>query len=329
MTGTTLAGSQRSKPGVWTQPYKIAHRISDRFQPRIQKAFLRSVDVVVKATDEAAIRSALASGNPSLIEQAAGAGRLSVLLSGTGGLLPELELTTTVTGKAGADALEGLLGVEVGFNARQPDVVLFARTHTAELVVAVGDDVKEAIRIITAAGADVGLTTRQQARAIREVVGLPPNWAAAPANLARDLREGRLSSATSRRLSAIDKARIRSAIKRGAVTEEFVEEMMSNYTASLTNRRALNIARTETLRAAHGGQRQAWRQARENGVIPVGVRRYWIVTPDDRLRDTHEAVIDMNPDGVGLDDAFETPLGPVLDPPMEPLCRCGVGLVFP
>lgn len=326
-TATEWAELQRSNPGVWTQPYRIAHRISDRFEPKVQAAFLRSVDRLIASTDPTAIRTALASGNLSQIEAAAGAQRLAAILAGSD-LGSNLELSTTVTGTAGADALGELLGVEVSFNARHPNTVLFARTQTARLVVAVGEEVKEAIRIITAAGADIGLTTTQQARAIREIVGLPPNWAAAPANLADDLRNGRVGSATSRRLSAVDKAKIRSRIAAGTVTEEFVEEMMSNYTRSLTNRRALNIARTETLRAAHGGQRESWRQAADAGVIPRDVRRHWIVTPDERLREEHAAVIDMNPEGVGLDEPFETPLGPVFDPPLDVLCRCGVGLEF-
>jgi len=56
--------------------------------------------------------------------------------------------------------------------------------------------------------------------------------------------------------------------------------------------------------------------------------RVWIITPDDRLCDICEAIPTLNPDGVGLDEPFLTPEGPVDDPPAHPRCRCATGLEF-
>jgi hypothetical protein len=64
-------------------------------------------------------------------------------------------------------------------------------------------------------------------------------------------------------------------------------------------------------------------------VLPATARRVWIVTPDARLRPEHAAIPRMNPDGVGLDEPFRTPDGDFLNPPIDPNCRCGVGLIFP
>lgn len=307
--------------------YTIAHRVAGRFEPKVAKAFTGAVGRLQRQLDLAEIRSALAGGELSAIEMAAGSGRLQALLAGDEGLRGALINTTTVTGKAGADVLTEVTGLEARFNARHPNVVLFAREQVGDLVVGVSDDVKEAVRIVVAAGADLGLTYGQQAVAIREVVGLPSNWARAPANLAQEIRAGRVDYG--RRLSAADKQKIRSRIKAGTVDEAFVEEMQATYARSLLNRRALNIARTESLRAAHHGQREAWRQAVEQGVLPTTVRRVAVVTPDDRLRFTHAQVPGMNPGGVGLDEPFSTPWGPMMGPPWEPLCRCAEGLIFP
>ncbi len=52
------------------------------------------------------------------------------------------------------------------------------------------------------------------------------------------------------------------------------------------------------------------------------------MTPDDRLCPLCELVPDLNPDGVGLDEPFQTAAGPVMYPPAHPLCRCAVTLHF-
>lgn len=318
---------ERGKPA--SRFYQIAHRIAGRFEPKVQKTFVSAVGRLKDQIDMVELRQATASGNLSQIEMAAGSGRLQAILLGGGELEDSFKTTSTLTGRAGMDVLEDVTGLDAQFNARHPNVVLHAREQGSTLVAAVGDDVKEAIRIIVAAGADLGLTTTQQARAIREVVGLRPGHVMAPSNLADEIRAGHAAAATSRRLSAVDKARIRSHIAKGTVTEEFIDEMRENYSFSLLNRRAQDIARTETLRSANFGQREAWRQAVEQEVLPANVRRVAVVTPDDRLRFTHAQVPQMNPNGVGLEEPFQTPFGPLMGPPWETNCRCGEGLVFP
>lgn len=307
--------------------FEIAQRISDRFGPLVAASFVEAITRLQAGIDDAALRSAIASGNLDLIEAAVAPTRLSALFLGGNALADQLQRTAAATGQAGAEVLSGVTGIEVGFNSVHPNVVMFARAQAAELVKQVTEDVQEAIRIVVATAQAEGLTTVQQARAIREVVGLPPNWVNAPLNLARELREGTFTE--TRRLSAIDKAQIRKRIREGTVDEAFVEQMERRYAESLTNRRALNIARTETQRAANHGQREGWKQARDQGVLPDTARRVWIVTPDDRLRETHAAVPTLNPGGVGLEEPFETPLGAVMGPPLETNCRCGEGLIFP
>lgn len=312
--------------------YRIARRIARRFGPRVAQLFTRAFARIQNQIDTTALRGILDGADltdPATlanIQATVLVSRLGAIISGD--LQSVLLETMTATGSAGADVLSEATGLRFRFNDRDVNTVLFARTQTANLVVQVTDATKEAIRIITAAGADLGLTVDQQARAIREFVGLPPNWVRAPLNMERELRAGS-TSVLRRRWSAVDKAKIRSRIKKGTVDDAFVSQMRKRYTESLINRRSLNIARTETLRASHAGQREAWRQAVTEKVLPQTARRFWIVTPDDRLRDTHAAVPEMNPEGVGLDDAFETPLGPSLGPPLEVNCRCGEGLQFP
>jgi hypothetical protein len=305
--------------------YQIAARIAKRFEPAVAKAFLDAVQKLIDQIDDAALLSAIAGGNADVIAAAVASGGTLHSLLEAGDIERAFRHTAQATGRATADVLSSVTGLSADFAVFHPNVVLYARTQAGTLIVNIADDVREAIRIVLAIGQTQGLTTVQQARAIREVVGLPPNWAAAPSNLAQELREGRFTP--TRRMSAVDKARIRSRIARGTVDEAFIAEMQSKYTLSLRNRRALNIARTETLRSSHAGQREEWRQATQQGVLPSTTRRVWIVTPDDRLE--HWMVPGMNEGGRGLDELFETPEGAVLNPPSRPNCRCGTGLIFP
>ena len=303
--------------------YTVAQRIASRYEPAVAQAFLRAIERLIARIDDAALISALAGGDINMILGAVG--QFDELATDI-----ELRKALTAAGRATGEAAAQVLrdaGFGARFNAIDPNVVMFARAQAAELVVAISNDVRDAIRIVLALGNQFGLTVDQQARAIREVVGLPPNWVDAPLNLRRELEAGRFTQ--TRRLSAIEKAQIRKRLREGTMDEAFIQRMEARYAASLRNRRALNIARTETLRASHHGQRLSWKQAMQQGVLPQNVRRRWIVTPDDRLRDTHAAVPGMNPEGVRIDQPFQTPLGPVMDPPLEVNCRCGVGLTFP
>lgn len=320
--------------------YQVAHRIAARFEPQVAQAFLRSVERLAKRIDEAVLRSALVSQSIEQVYAAVGANTLELLLLNAG-LTEALERTATTTGQTGASILSDVLGVEVRFNATDPNAILFAREQSNRLIVAVTEDVREAVRIIVASGQAFGLTIDEQAVAIRQLVGLRPAHVTAPLNFARELREG-----TFRRSRLLHDPtlppRQRRAMRRrvlgeideklgsGDVSEAWIAEQQARYADNLRSRRALDIARTETLRSSNFGQRENWRQAKRDGHLPETARRMWIVTPDDRLRETHAAVPGMNPDGVLIDSGvYDTPLGPSTGPPLEVNCRCAEGLVFP
>jgi len=302
--------------GPSSRTHRIVRRIADRYGSNIADAFLTALSRLDAGIDKVELSSAVASGDVNAIVAAIGPSRLGAIFAGGDSLSKVLQDTAAASGGLGMDVLSEVTGMQASFNAVDPNVVMFARERAARLVVDVTEDVIEAVRIVIAAGAAEGLTTVQQARAIREVVGLPPNWAEAPSRLASELRAGRFTS--SRRLSAIDKARIRKRLKEGTITEDFISEIQANYARSLTNRRALNIARTESATSANHGMRTGWRQARDQGVLSEDVKRIVVVTHDEELRETHAAVPFMNQGGVGLDEPFETPWGPLMGPPWDP-----------
>ncbi|KKL81232.1 hypothetical protein LCGC14_1996790 [marine sediment metagenome] len=64
----------------------------------------------------------------------------------------------------------------------------------------------------------------------------------------------------------------------------------------------------------------------QQGALPVDSRRFWIVTPDDRLSPEHATIPSLNPIGRGMEEPFDTPDGLFMYPPSRPNCRCGIGL---
>ena len=89
---------------------------------------------------------------------------------------------------------------------------------------------------------------------------------------------------------------------------------------------------TESIRAVSAGNHLAWKQAAEDGKVDAdAVVRLWVYTHDGKTRPAHIAIPSMNPDGVGLDEAFDSPLGPIMypgDPDADIAntanCRCAV-----
>lgn len=312
--------------GLEFRTAQAIQRIADRLGRTAALEWIKALTRYQAQISDTAIRSALVSGNLNKIISALDPGKLQATL-GKAAVQP-LARTVVAAGKAGQAALRAH-GIAATFNAAHPNVILYARTKAARMVVKVPREVKEVIRTVVSWGAERGVTVQQQARAIKEVVGLAPNHAKAPLRLADELRAGDLAAA-SRRFSAAEAASIRSRIMKGTVDDAFIDKMTATYTERLISLRATTIARTETLAAANYGQLEGWRQAIDAGLLPEDSRRFWIVTPSERNPPCKICleIPELNPDGVGMDEPFETSEGPVDYPPApHPNCRCAVGLV--
>lgn len=322
---TRVAVQARALPRKPISFQRMITRIADRFGTEAAVEWTKTVVGHSQAISDLALRSAIASRNLQLIEAAVNPVKLQRALQRA--MQPPLIGTVRTVGQESAQVLNRY-GIGVQFNAAHSDVINFARQQAAELVADVPKEVKQVIAEVVARGAERGLTIEEQASAIKQVVGLPPNWLNAVDNFGVELQSGDIAAATSRRLSGRAKQQIRSAAKRGTLTDSFIQRMQGEYAESLLHRRALNIARTETLRSANHGLTQSWIQARAQGELPATARRFWLVTPDDRLSPEHARIPGMNPNGRGLNEPFFTTEGVHMYPPSRPNCRCTVGLGF-
>lgn len=189
-------------------------------------------------------------------------------------------------------------GIGMRFDLVDQAMVLQARQHGARLVVEVTQETRRAIREIVARSFSEGITPRDTAKLLREVVGL-----------------------TSRQAKTVLKYR-RALVKRG-VSPADVERRTAAYGKRLVRQRAMVIARTETIAAATRGQLETWRVAQRVGLLPQAAMKVWITTPDDRLCRFCRA---MDGQLVPLNAQFAGWRGYVDGPPLHPRCRCAVAV---
>lgn len=299
--------------------FLAVHRIADRLEPQVRKRFLEAVTAMRGAIGEAELQALL---------QALRAGQAAVAAAG----LPWAEFQrvfdgTTVsgarslealflaglagTGEIAAGELNAALSASVVFDVGNPRVVAFARQHTAKLVREVTERSREAIREMIARQLEAlgtSAPSKELAELVRDRIGLTSSQQRTLERFTANLADQGVDGAA--------------AVKR-----------TTRFRDGLIRRRAMAISRTETIRAANGGQRMLWRQARDEGVLPADRARVrWIVTPDDRL---DAEVCEPMPflaenEDVGLDGVFTLGdfSGTVSDPPAHTLCRCSTSLVI-
>ena len=205
--------------------------------------------------------------------------------------------------------LQGL-AVEIALVATAPGVVpipLASADYStiAEMIgrriVAISTTTREAIQGILARTWQSGQPIHAQAHEIRQLVGLTPTQA----ETVQHFREGLVTAGE-------PAGRVASLVDQRA--------------AVLIRQRALAIARTETITAASQGQQMAWQASARTGLLDLQrFRRHWLTAEDEAtcLR-VCVPIPGMNPNGVALDEPFQTPIGLVMMPAAHVNCRCTV-----
>jgi RNA polymerase sigma-32 factor len=227
--------------------------------------------------------------------------------------------------------------VAVNFDMRSEEVERRLREYALDRIRAITQESRDAIRATLIEAAQSGMPVDQQARQIREAIGLSPgqqNWVSSyraqlealdPRALDRALRDRRHDSP------------IRTAIEAGTpLGADDIERYVASYQRRALAYRAMTIARTEALRGANTGMVEGARGLL-NQFDDVTVEKTWIATKDGRTRDAHAEL-----DGkrvVGLDMPFQIrdpktgvmeqirwPHDPQASAAMTVNCRCTFGI---
>lgn len=189
-----------------------------------------------------------------------------------------------------------------------------------QLVQAVVDNAQAGASQVLSDALSAGRNPRVIAQQLRETLGLSPAEARAVETY-RAALEGGTAAPLQR---ALRDRRFDARVRRGDLTPEQIDQMTERYASRYRAFRALRIARTEALRAANQGRAAAWRQyAERSGIGPGGIRRFWLTAGDELVCPVCAAIPGLNPNGVGLDEAYQTPRGEMMAPPdPHPNCRC-------
>lgn len=219
------------------------------------------------------------------------------------------------------------------FNVAEPAVGEYAGQISARRVREVSEGVRQVVRGVVREEVMAGVNPRDTARRIRESVGLTVRQERAVSNFRRMLERGDPG--------ALDRAlrdkRFDGSIRRAIsgereLSQAQIDRMVARYREKYVKYRSEVIGRTEAIRALSGGGDAYMRGQVEAGLIEARqIIREWIPTRDGRTREAHIAIPRMNPEGVGLDEPFQSPLGPIWfpgDPNSDPAnsiqCRCAV-----
>lgn len=320
-------------------------RVLRRLEPRVAAAFRAAMKGVRDRATLRALAAALERGEIGIALELAGAEAYRAALSGSGqapgaaSVQEELLAAFREGGVAGQRQLPRTLALRASLDLTNPEAVKFVSEYLPTMIREVSEASQRAVQDAVLRGFREGRPLPTIARDVRDVVGLTSKQGRAVTNFRRQLEEGALDAGKpplTRRLSAVERRQAHQIWAAGGEGRtKRVDALVDRYRESLVNRRAKDIARTEVHRAHLEGQEELWRQAEERGLIdPAVTRRFWVITPDTRLRDSHAAVPAMNPNGVGLHEPFDTPVGPVMapgksgDPGFDINCRCTVALRF-
>jgi len=310
-------------------------KVFDRMTPRLRRAFILAVNGMKGQVNMTALTEALTRCNLSMAMTAINAESLEEFLRGSRLKAGEVsfyeELLSGVSGGAAATmgTFPTAISSQMVFDMLNPNTVRFIENYRVPLIRELTETTRNGVFQIVKDSMISGIAPIKQSRQIRQVIGLTEYQARAIDNFRAQLNTRKVMGFTrpdKRRLSAVERRIVARHMKQGGLSTTQIDSMVNRYHQSLLNRRSINIARTEAVRSSNIGQLETWRQAQSKRLLSRDAKKKWIVTPDDRLRETHRIIPRMNPEGRRIDEPFQTPLGSFMSPPIETNDRCAMVL---
>jgi len=308
-------------------------RLATQLKPEIATAFLQAVEQLRDKIDLKELVDLLAQGRT---QEAIARVQSAVTQGGWQQLANTVSrgaLEAALTGMRTAVADVPFTQLETVFSVTNPKTVGFLNQYEMQLIRQLADDSLSSVRRAILDGVSAGRNPLDVARDVRRFIGLTDTQTQAVQNFRRLLenqdRDVLARALRDKRFDPTVRAWLDGDLD---LKPEQVDRMVDRYTDRYLKYRSETIARTEAIRATQVGNHQIWQQAVDSGQFQaMEVRRSWIYTHDGRARDAHIAIPSMNPDGVGLNEPFQTPLGPLMYPG-DPAgvaantinCRCAV-----
>lgn len=211
--------------------------------------------------------------------------------------------------------------ISVAFDHLNPSVIDAIRGLETEAINTLQADVKEVARAFIETGLRDGRSPLAVSRELRSIIGLAPNQLAAVENFRRMLEEGDLEALTRQLRDKRFDGTLRRALGAdgSGLSSAQIETMTNAYNRKFIAFNANVNAKTHTFESYKIGQKLAWENADEMGVIPAGyeLMRQWIGMADDRERPEH---LEMNGTVVPADEPY--PSGQSYAGEGDWNCRC-------
>lgn len=324
---------------VALQVKKDFDTIANNYEPKVASAFIKACKSVRDSIDMKKLTKACAGHNVREAQKLVAGDKFQKALDGefrhlifeayhAGAFVGAKQLTRGKIKKAFSPNL----------SITNPAAVDYLASALPELIKEINLEQQQAVQTILLNGINTGVPADEMAREIRNSVGLTADQASWVDNFRTQLETGELNGWTpidERRLSATDQQMAQSEFDSPNSDPTVIDLLVDKYQFSLINKRAMDISVTEIHDASIAGQDDLWGDAVDAGYLdPATVTRHWGGTDDGRERDSHIQVPIDNPDGVGLDEDFDTEVGPVHapgqsgEPSFDINCRCYVYLMF-
>lgn len=288
--------------------------LANKFSPAIRKGLIQAWNDLRTQFTVAEIETALTTGGIEAVMRMYD----NVALKTAKALNPAIDDAI----RAGADlTLETIppvafVSADVSVSLINANTVAYLERYKLNLINTISSNTTEAIRESLIQDTIAGVSPRSTARNFRNTIGLTPHQERAVRNYKKYLQEGD-SQALQRALrdKRSDSVVARAISGEQPLTSQQIERLSNRYRERYIKHRSEVIARTESLRAVGIGNRAAINtMLLEGDVLTEDVRRFWKFTKDGRTRNEHRKIPGMNPDGVKLDEPFQTPLGPLMFP---------------
>lgn len=236
----------------------------------------------------------------------------------------------------GRAAIAGPLGivqkdfrVEFAFDRLAPQNEAAAEDWAAKFVREIGEDVRATINQTTVEGVRNGLGPDKLARNLRESIGLTAAQARAVQNYRSALERNDMAALEYRlRDHRFDVTTEDAVLSGEPLAPDLIDTRVQAYRRRYLSYRANTIARYETLYASNAGAMSAIQSAAGAGILPRGAVKRWLLANDERVCPRCRSIVQMQPQGVALDEPFiwrhGKHSGEIQFPPLHPDCRCTV-----
>lgn len=310
-------------------------QVASRMESRMRQAFLDAVAAVKGTIALPKLTKAVESGDVNgvmailaLDTKFTGALKGVGLEAGINSVRDAVQATFAAAAKTAAMELPKRISVDLSFNLMNPQAVNFLESYSFEMIHDITAETRQAVQQVLMRAFKEGGAPVQQAREIRDMIGLTARQEKAIQNYRAALESGTssdLRDALSRSLrdGRYDRTLLRAIEESKGLGADKIDQLVGRYRERYLQYRATMIARTETVRASNAGQRELWRQAKEQGLLKHDQQRRWHASGDDR---TCAECDGLDGEEAGLDEEFAPG---IMDPPdPHPDCRCSTSLVF-